>query len=311
MNLLFADMMSSSKPTSVPSSANAAKKRPLEMSLVSCERAARGVWLVKVPKYLSEVWQKNEGAAIGSLITGQQVVFRSNPELAVKEKAGPKVIVQPSSSKFAPSEDLKPLGKKSKPTPAAPTEHSFLIKDLNQQTMAVLAEDKSHLEEESDTQTGKLTIEGRVVKRAECQPPATLDYMKMKISQIEKISQPKHTVKQMDKAVVKFKPVAQHQENLAKEKSRKENARAVRMDRNDVSREIFKAFEKHQYYRLADLQRITNQPANSVKEILTTIANYSATQPHKNMWELKPEYRDYGKTGGKAEGSGEEFDDSE
>lgn len=74
--------------------------------------------------------------------------------------------------------------------------------------------------------------------------------MKMKISQIEKISQPKNTVKQMDRAVVKFKPKAQHQENLAKDKFKKENTKAVRLDREIVVRELFKAFEKHQYYRL-------------------------------------------------------------
>jgi transcription initiation factor TFIIF subunit beta len=88
-----------------------------------------------------------------------------------------------------------------------------------------------------------------VLKKAECQPPNSLDYMKMKISQIEKVSQPKNTVKQMDKAEVKFKPTAYHPENLAKERAKKENYRAVRLDREIVMKEIFKAFEKHQYYR--------------------------------------------------------------
>lgn len=46
--------------------------------------------------------------------------------------------------------------------------------------------------------------------------------------------------------------------------------------------------------RLADLQRITQQPTTYIKEVLTSIANYNTAQPHKNMWELKPEYRDYG-----------------
>jgi hypothetical protein len=71
----------------------------------------------------------------------------------------------------------------------------------------------------------------------------------MKISSIKETSEPKRTVKLMDKAVVKFKPTAQHQENLAKEKSKKENFRSVRVDRDIVLRELFQAFEKHQYYR--------------------------------------------------------------
>jgi hypothetical protein len=78
--------------------------------------------------------------------------------------------------------------------------------------------------------------------------------MKMKITQIKQVSQPKNTVKQMDRAVVKFKPTAQHHENLAKEKAKKDNYRAVRLDRDVVVREIFQAFEKHQYYRLVFFQ---------------------------------------------------------
>jgi hypothetical protein len=78
----------------------------------------------------------------------------------------------------------------------------------------------------------------------------------MKISLIEKASQPTRTVKQMDRAVVKFKPVAQHAENIAREKAKKENPKAVRIDREIVMREIFQAFEKHQYYRFVFITRV-------------------------------------------------------
>lgn len=80
--LVFEGMSSSANKT--PASV---KKRAPDMNLVSCERAARGVWLVKVPKYLSEIWQKNEGNAIGSLITGKDVVFKSDPDLRTEDKA--------------------------------------------------------------------------------------------------------------------------------------------------------------------------------------------------------------------------------
>lgn len=73
--------------------------------------------------------------------------------------------------------------------------------------------------------------------------------MKMKIEQIEKISQPKNTVKQMDRAVVKFKPTANHVENLAFNKAKKDGIKATRGERSDIMQDIFHAFEKHQYYR--------------------------------------------------------------
>lgn len=40
---------------------------------VDCELAKRSIWLVKVPRYLSEMWQANEGNVVGKLCIGQQV----------------------------------------------------------------------------------------------------------------------------------------------------------------------------------------------------------------------------------------------
>lgn len=59
---------------------------------------------------------------------------------------------------------------------------------------------------------------------------------------------------------------------------------------------LFAAFEKHQYYNIKDLVKITQQPIVYLKEILTEVCNYNLKNPHKNMWELKPEYRHYKET---------------
>lgn len=56
---------------------------------------------------------------------------------------------------------------------------------------------------------------------------------------------------------------------------------------------LFSAFEKHQYYNIKDLVKITKQPVTYLKEILKDVCNYNIKNPHKNMWELKPEYRHY------------------
>lgn len=58
------------------------RKRTSSGELVNCEKASRGVWLVKVPRYLSEMWKKNAGNDVGRLITGtglagDEVVFKS------------------------------------------------------------------------------------------------------------------------------------------------------------------------------------------------------------------------------------------
>uniref|UniRef100_A0A915DH58 General transcription factor IIF subunit 2 n=2 Tax=Ditylenchus dipsaci TaxID=166011 RepID=A0A915DH58_9BILA len=258
------------------------KKRatPESDSLVNCEKANRGIWLVKVPRYLSEVWEKMLEAKLGNWSQALAKAAQNN-------------ISRPSSL-TAGNEIKKPMVKGAAKTAEIPDEHRFLIGDLNNQTMAVLCEDKSGLEEEANFRTGKLSVEGRVSgEKAECQPPNSLSYMKMKIRQIETVSQPKQYVQTMDRAVVKFKPTNLHKENFAKDKAKKDGAKTVRGDLDTVRQAVFHAFEKHQYYKLVDLQNLTKQPTGFLKEILMDIANYNTAPPHKSMWELKPEYRNY------------------
>lgn len=56
---------------------------------------------------------------------------------------------------------------------------------------------------------------------------------------------------------------------------------------------LFQAFEKHQYYTLKDLQFITKQSVFVLKAILKDIGDYSKDPAHRQMWELKEEYRHY------------------
>ncbi|VDM96856.1 unnamed protein product [Thelazia callipaeda] len=273
---------------------------------VDCESAKRGVWLVKVPRYLSEIWEKNAGHDVGRLVIKPSngktdLIFKSNPNLVGigaaghDKEAGPSYLKSTVSATNYSATQANRLGisKSKSECLSTPNEHSLVMGDIRNQSLAVLCEDKTGMNENSTIQSGCLSIEGRVVKRADCRPPQTADYMRMKIKQIEKSSQPKRHVKQMEKAEVKFKPIAAHAEMLMKEKQKKEGAKTVRADKDIVRQAIFHAFEKHQYYRLIDLQKLTNQPPGYVKEILTEIAIYNTVPPHKSMWELKPEYRSY------------------
>lgn len=54
---------------------------------IDTEKAVRGVWLVKVPKYLSEIWEANAGSDVGRLrlnqtMRGTEVKLLSKPGLA-------------------------------------------------------------------------------------------------------------------------------------------------------------------------------------------------------------------------------------
>ncbi|KAE9552111.1 hypothetical protein FO519_004691 [Halicephalobus sp. NKZ332] len=281
-------------------------KKRSSSDLVDCEKASRGVWLVKVPRYLSEIWEKNAGNDVGWLkqVGEDEVNFVSNNTTMEDSAPKPKPVAPiplPGTSvstmngradlrKVPDLSELKPLGAAAKEI-TVPKEHRFKFTRLDQ-SLGILLEDKTMLKEEAELKSGKVTIEGRVVKRAEIQPPATKEYMMMKRTMICKASQPMSVVKKVDRPVNTFKPRAIQAELMQKQKAKKEiGIRSVRGDHGLVTDQIFRAFEKHEFYRAVDLAKVTGQPVNYVKDILTNIGVYNTAPPHKNLWCLKPEYK--------------------
>uniref|UniRef100_A0A671MWQ7 General transcription factor IIF subunit 2 n=1 Tax=Sinocyclocheilus anshuiensis TaxID=1608454 RepID=A0A671MWQ7_9TELE len=229
-----------------------------------------GVWLVKVPKYLSLQWAKATGRGeVGKLRICKYVSFTLNEELTIIDTTGQK------SSMVR-----------------APREHPFTLQTVGGQTLAVFTENSSG--ENQDVTTYKIALEGVVVQRAECRPAVSENYMRLKKLQIEELSKPLRFSQQLDKAVTtNYKPVANHSYNLDYEKRKKEEGKRARADKQQVLDMLFSAFEKHQYYNIKDLVDITKQPVIYLKEILRDIGIYNVKGTHKNTWELKPEYRHY------------------
>ncbi|KAM8763365.1 general transcription factor IIF subunit 2-like isoform X1 [Acanthopagrus latus] len=246
-----------------------------------------GVWLVKVPKYLSQQWAKATGRGeVGKLRIckkGNQgkaeVSFTLNEELTVIEGIEDKTV-------------------------SAPREHPFTMQSVGGQTLAVFTENSSgQSEERSDgTSSGsgagagpdKIALEGVVVQRAECRPAVSESYMRLKRLQIEESSKPVRLSQQLQSPVTNnYKPVANHTYNLEYERKKKEEGKRARADKQQVLDMLFSAFEKHQYYNIKDLVDITKQPVIYLKEILRDIGIYNVKGTHKNTWELRPEYRHY------------------
>ncbi|KAG7463561.1 general transcription factor IIF subunit 2 isoform X1 [Megalops cyprinoides] len=238
-----------------------------------------GVWLVKVPKYLSQQWAKATGRGeVGKLRIGKsqgkaEVSFTLNEELttinAIGDKAG---LVR------------------------APREHPFTMQTVGGQTLAVFTETSSGQSEDKSDSSGpdKIALEGVVVQRAECRPAVSENYMRLKKLQIEESSKPVRLSQQLEKAVTtNYKPVSNHNYNVEYEKKKKEEGKRARADKQQVLDMLFSAFEKHQYYNIKDLVDITKQPVTYLKEILRDIGIYNVKGTHKNTWELRPEYRHY------------------
>ncbi|KAH8354339.1 hypothetical protein KR084_008255 [Drosophila pseudotakahashii] len=239
--------------------------------------AGRGVWLVKVPKYIAQKWEK----APTNMDVGK---------LRINKTPGQKAQVSLS---------LTPAVLALDPDEKIPTEHVLDVSQVTKQTLGVF----SHMapsdgKENSTTPAAqpdneKLYMEGRIVQKLECRPIADTCYMKLKLESIRKASEPQRRVQPIDKIVQNFKPVKDHAHNIEYRERKKAEGKKARDDKNAVMDMLFHAFEKHQYYNIKDLVKITNQPISYLKEILKDVCDYNMKNPHKNMWELKKEYRHY------------------
>jgi len=240
-------------------------------SKVDCTRAGQNVWLVKVPNYLAEVWNKADSSGIvGSL------------EIPATSGLG--------NVTFRLADSLQKHGTTANAD--IPPEHKLIMSDVHQ-TMGVFSETPIEDEDGNSDGHAQIAFEGKIAKRTDCRPPQSAGYMRLKRKAIEKACRPERRAIQT--AVVNsFKPVSAHQSDIMEpEKKRKEDRKRVRGERDEVLEVIFGAFEKHQYYSLKDLVGITQQPVVHLKAILNDVCTYNLKNPHKNTYELKPEYRHY------------------
>uniref|UniRef100_A0A7N8XGZ5 General transcription factor IIF subunit 2 n=1 Tax=Mastacembelus armatus TaxID=205130 RepID=A0A7N8XGZ5_9TELE len=231
-------------------------------------KQSKGVWLVKVPKYLSQQWDKaTEKGEVGKITIGKvggesgfSVCFSLNEELTA----------------------LGAIGEKEKDgSLQVPRDHPITMHTVGGQTMAVF----------SQSNTGQSCV-CACVSEAECRPVVSDNYMKLKKLQIKESTKPQRLSQQLERAVTTvFKPVANHDFNVEYDRKKKSEGKMVRAERQVVLDMLFSAFEKHQYYNIKDLVDITKQPVTYLKEIMREIGTYNSKGAHKSTWELKPEYR--------------------
>lgn len=236
--------------------------------------AGRGVWLVKIPKYVANKWEK----APGHIEVGK---------LKINKKPGQKADVTLSLSEAV-------MVMKDADEKEIPKELKLDVSSVTGQTLGVFSHiPKSATSEDVVPEIEKLFMEGKIVQKLDCRPFADKVYMKLKEESIKKASIPKRQVQQLDRVVQNFKPVSDHKHNIEYAEKKKAEGKKMRGDKEAVLDMLFAAFEKHQYYNIRDLVKITRQPVVYLKEILNEVCNYNLKNPHRNMWELKPEYRHY------------------
>ena len=233
-------------------------------------RSQRGVWLVKVPKYISNRWNKCPGDVDAG-------------HLKITKVPGQKAQISLTLSEAV-------LGLNDvDDTEDIPREHILNGSAIHEQTLAVFSEQTSTSPQSAIT-TEELGLEGKVTQRLECKPRIDNKYMKLKQNSMIKASTPRRTTIQVSGIIQSYKPVADHKHNIEYEEKKKFEGKNFRETEEKVCDMLFAAFEKHEYYNIKDLVKITKQPVSYLKEILKKICVYTMKDPHRNTWKLKPEY---------------------
>eukprot|EP00092_Neocalanus_flemingeri_P055593 GFUD01065756.1.p1 GENE.GFUD01065756.1~~GFUD01065756.1.p1 ORF type:complete len:288 (+),score=112.53 GFUD01065756.1:128-991(+) len=262
-----------------PKDKDKVKKTDRDLDLAN---SVRGVWLVKVPKYISDRWEK----AAANTEVGKLRIRKVNG-------AKPEVNFTLSDAVCAPLAGLSDMDKldlvrNSSTYQQIPKEHKFKVSSIAAQTLGVFSHNIG--DPENPAVVDKLSVEGKVVQRAECCPNNGSLYASIKKEALTKAGEPRRMVKQLDKHVTtSFKPVANHATNLAHERAKKLEGKKMRDDKDKVQEILFALFEKHQFYNIKDLAQETRQPMAYLKQILKEHCNYSVKPPHRNMWEPEGE----------------------
>ncbi|CAI6344852.1 unnamed protein product [Macrosiphum euphorbiae] len=239
-------------------------------------KAGNALWLVKVPKYVADKWDN----APGSLDVGKIKVTNTIPGK------------RPDISLHLSEAVLCLDGEKN--NEPIPKSFKLDVSHFTSQTMVALSEHRMSYNPDAVVQeTDRLAILGKISQKLECRPIGDQVYMDLKKQAIRKAHIPTRQVQKLDKVVQNFKPISDHKHNIEYNEKKKSEGKKARDDKDAVMAMLFKAFEKHQYYNIKDLVTLTKQPVVYLKEILKEVCNYNLKHPHKNMWELKPEYRHY------------------
>ncbi|XP_054168814.1 general transcription factor IIF subunit 2-like [Oppia nitens] len=253
----------------------------MDQSVVDLSCLSRNVWLIKVPKYLSKRLEN---------LKPMQEIGKLVMNLDDKQK-GLNQVLWKLSPKLLSSADTDCGGggvddKENQQQLMSPTEHIITFASVDNQLMTVFSE--------NTTETNETRIEGTVVKRGDCRPREStsyLDFQRLRAKRADKTLRP---VIQLDRSITVFKPISGHSSTRTGSLGPRPEIKC-KYDKPVVKNMLFQAYEKHRYYTMRDLERLTLQPLYYLKEIVREICVYNIRNPHKYMWELKPEFRNYKK----------------
>lgn len=292
----------------------------------------RGVWLVKVPKYISQRWENaKEQTEVGKLLISKgadgvpEIKFNLSEELlkvpvsksndtskngaSTTSSTTSKSSTATSSSSVNNKKQNDPLQLIALPKKTQPQVKNSLIgtkKDIvyNQKELEIPKEHKFAI---SDISHQHLAVFSEQYDEQQKTKRLVLEGNVVQKGECRPIADSLYMDLKKQRIVEARQPTRLVQQldkavvnykplvsNRAEaETKRKNDQKKSREDRDKVQDMLFTAFENHQYYYLKDLEKITKQPVSYLKDILREIAIFNSKMPHKNQWELKAQFRHY------------------
>lgn len=153
----------------------------------------------------------------------------------------------------------------------------------------------------------KRTLGGRITKFYELEPKKTMEYFQYKSMKHRLDLKPKrestilkeppslnehYSASSVATSVRKLKDEDGNVINPRTGLSNHVNDRDILSD-DQITSEIFKLFRQHEYYRLDDIVKQVGQPKTRITKVLEEIGHYNTGYPHKSMWELRSDLKDY------------------
>ncbi|CAF1497170.1 unnamed protein product, partial [Didymodactylos carnosus] len=167
-----------------------------------------GVWLVKMPKYLSQILndygESMPGGEVGRLVKknstntnvgpskAQDVVFRLNDHIFERLKQQNPTIEQ-----------------------LPPREHRFILSNISD---GVIRSVYTRTPTQQTSQPEQIAVVGKVIQRAEVRPVEDEQYMSMKRIQIERSQEPARKVQLIKRLGNVYKARSNHDDNIENER---------------------------------------------------------------------------------------------
>ena len=259
--------------------------------------AVRPVWLVKVPRFVTQGWAAAaENGNDGTAVVGR-VRMEVDPSLLSADNPNPKAEVTIHLN------DAATAAATSTAASAVPEQLVLAPQGESDDTGTL------HVMCRRDTATPPTSsCEGKVSHRFDARPrlseagdeAVTIDEKYRLLSRKRK-NEAEHKDRQVVFITKKdalrtreaLRPTAVGFGAQSREERRevKEAAVKVRMERQELQTRLFKLFEEKRLWYLTELTKATNQPNAWLKEVLQEVANQVKRGPDAGKWEIKDEYR--------------------